>query len=82
MLLARDLLGYPHLGEVVSNIRYGNNYSKHVIWFFQEKGIVRYKNIIELIKLGSELVPDQCQKGLMLNTKQILFVLMEKLFGL
>lgn len=82
MLLVHDPLGYPHLREVVSNIRDGDNYPKHVIWFFQEKGILRNQNMIELIKLGSELVPDQCQKGLMFNIKQILFVLVEKLFGL
>lgn len=69
MLQAHDLLGYPHLREVVSNIRYGINYIKHGIRFFQEKRISRNQNMVEVIKLRSEFLHDQCQKSFMLNTK-------------
>lgn len=59
----------PHLREVVSNIGYGINYFKHVIWFFQEKIISRNQNMVDVIKLGSEFIHDQCQKSFILNTK-------------
>lgn len=60
MLQAHDLLGYPHLREVINNIRYGINYFKHVIRFFQEKRILRNQNMIGSIKWGSELLHNQC----------------------